>query len=137
MPNRINLFAKPYHDYWNLDSDLAIYAQDKWTVSRDAMKYSFTLRDGLKFHDGEPFDAEGFKAIKEIVEEDVKHDGRVTHARYVSLIDAPVEQRVMVKNGLNDPWSNTIFFRMVLNWTTDGPATYSANYQITLSQTVP
>lgn len=29
--------------------------------------------------------------IKEIVEEDVKHDGSVTHARYVSLIDAPVD----------------------------------------------
>ena len=29
--------------------------------------------------------------IKEIVEEDVKHDGTVTHARYVSLIDAPVD----------------------------------------------
>lgn len=29
--------------------------------------------------------------IKEIVEEDVKHDGTVTHARYVSIIDAPVD----------------------------------------------
>jgi hypothetical protein len=29
--------------------------------------------------------------MKEIVEEDVKHDGTVTHARYVSLIDAPVD----------------------------------------------
>jgi hypothetical protein len=51
--------------------------------------------------------------------------------------DAQVEQRVQVKGGLNDPWSNTIFFRIVLRWATDAPATYSANYQITLSQTVP
>ena len=29
--------------------------------------------------------------IKEIVEEEVKHDGSVTRARYVSLIDAPVD----------------------------------------------
>jgi hypothetical protein len=55
----------------------------------------------------------------------------------ISLTDAQVEQRIVVRNGLNDPWSNTIFFRMVLNWTSDAPATYSANYQITLSQTVP
>ncbi len=55
----------------------------------------------------------------------------------ISLTDTQVEQRVMVRNGLNDPWSNTIFFRMVLTWATDAPATYSANYQITLSQTVP
>jgi hypothetical protein len=55
----------------------------------------------------------------------------------ITPTDAQVEQRVQVRNGLNDPWSNTIFFRMLLNWTTDAPATYSADYQITLSQTVP
>ena len=31
---------------------------DKYTVSRDHMKYSFTLRDGLKFHDGQAVTAE-------------------------------------------------------------------------------
>jgi hypothetical protein len=55
----------------------------------------------------------------------------------ITLVNAQVEQRVQVRNGLNDPWNNTIFFRMVLNWTTDAPATYSGIYQITLSQTVP
>jgi len=55
----------------------------------------------------------------------------------ITLTDAQVEQRIVVRNGSNDPWSNTIFFRMTLNWTTDAPGTYSANYQITLSQTVP
>ena len=55
----------------------------------------------------------------------------------ITLTDAQVKQRVQVRNGLNDPWSNTIFFRMVLTWATDAPATYSATYQITLSQTVP
>lgn len=55
----------------------------------------------------------------------------------ITLTDAQVEQRVVVRNTLNDPWSNTIFFRMKLNWTSDAPGTYSANYQVTLSQTVP
>src|SRR3954468_10833039 len=55
----------------------------------------------------------------------------------ITLSDAQVEQRVVVRNGLNDPWNNTIFFRMKLSWTSDSPATYAANYQITLSQTVP
>ena len=43
-----------------LDGDLKIRPQmiDKWTVSRDAMKYSFTLRDGLRFHDGPAVTAE-------------------------------------------------------------------------------
>jgi len=55
----------------------------------------------------------------------------------ISLTDAQVEQRIVVAKGLNDPWSNTIFFRMILNWATDAPATYSGSYTITLSQTVP
>jgi hypothetical protein len=55
----------------------------------------------------------------------------------IGLVDSQVEQRVMVNKGLNDPWSNTIFFRMVLDWTKDSPGTYTANYVVTLSQTVP
>lgn len=55
----------------------------------------------------------------------------------ITTTDAQVEQRVMVRNGANDPWTNTIFFRMILNWATDAPATYTANYVVTLSQTVP
>lgn len=55
----------------------------------------------------------------------------------ISLTDAQVEQRVQVRGGINDPWTNTIFFRLKLSWTADAPATYAANYQLTLSQTVP
>ena len=31
---------------------------DKYTASRDKMKWTFTLRDGLRFHDGQPVTAE-------------------------------------------------------------------------------
>src|SRR2546430_2719610 len=45
---------------FGLDANFKIKPQmvDKYTVSKDAMKYSFTLRDGLKFHDGVPVTAE-------------------------------------------------------------------------------
>lgn len=52
----------------------------------------------------------------------------------ITTTNAQVEQRIVINKGLNDPWNNTIFFRMALSWTSDGPATYTANYQITLSQ---
>ena len=55
----------------------------------------------------------------------------------ITSTNVQVEQRIQVRNVLNDPWTNTIFFRMLLKWTTDAPATYSGNYVITLSQTVP
>src|SRR5229473_5790323 len=39
-----------------LDKDLQPQPQmvDRWTVSDDKLSYSFTLRDGLKWHDGQP-----------------------------------------------------------------------------------
>ncbi len=33
-----------------------------WTVSPDNLTYTFTLRDGVKFHDGTPFDSSAVKA---------------------------------------------------------------------------
>lgn len=43
-----------------LDGNLKLQPQmvDKWSVSANNMKYSFTLRDGLKFHDGQAVTAE-------------------------------------------------------------------------------
>ena len=43
-----------------LDGNLKLQPQmvERFTVSKDAMKYSFTLRDGLKFHDGAAVTAE-------------------------------------------------------------------------------
>lgn len=55
----------------------------------------------------------------------------------ITSVNAAVEARTVVRNGTNDPWNNTIFFRLILRWATDPPATYSGNYSITLSQTVP
>jgi peptide/nickel transport system substrate-binding protein len=49
-----------YDTLFALDENLRVQPQmvDKYTVSRDNMKYNFTLRDGLKFHDGQPVTAE-------------------------------------------------------------------------------
>jgi peptide/nickel transport system substrate-binding protein len=35
---------------------------DAWEVSEDATEYTFTLRDGVMFHDGNPFNADAVKA---------------------------------------------------------------------------
>jgi hypothetical protein len=43
VPNLITLYATPYHDGWNLDHDLGIYAQDRWTITR------LTITGGVRF----------------------------------------------------------------------------------------
>jgi len=49
-----------YDTLFATDANLQIKPQmvEKYTVSPDQMRYRFTLRDGLKFHDGQPVTAE-------------------------------------------------------------------------------
>src|SRR6476659_10176372 len=39
-----------------MDANMQVQPQmvDRWTLSDDRLTYTFTLRDGLKFHDGKP-----------------------------------------------------------------------------------
>jgi len=55
----------------------------------------------------------------------------------VTGIDLTIESRTIRKNGINDPWSNSIFFRSLLSWTADPPGVHSANLVITLTVTTP
>jgi hypothetical protein len=48
-----------------------------------------------------------------------------------------IESRTIRRNNTNDPWSNTVFFRILLSWTATGPATYSTGMVITLTITTP
>ena len=43
VPNQITLRARPYHDLWELDADVGIFAQDRWTIDR------LTLSGGIRF----------------------------------------------------------------------------------------
>ena len=55
----------------------------------------------------------------------------------MTTTDAVVESRPVRKNSLNDPWSNQVFLRILLNWATDPPATYTAPIVLTLTVTTP
>lgn len=49
-----------YDTLFASDASLQVRPQmvDRWSASKDRMKWSFTLREGLKFHDGQPVTAE-------------------------------------------------------------------------------
>ncbi len=53
----MNNFLVRFDAKLNLVPDLAT----KWTTSKDGLTWSFTLRKGVKFHDGTPFNAEAVK----------------------------------------------------------------------------
>ena len=55
----------------------------------------------------------------------------------LTATDATVESRQFVFNGLNDPWTSTVLFRALLNWTSDPPGTYTATIVFKLTVTTP
>jgi peptide/nickel transport system substrate-binding protein len=44
------------------DGTVVPWLADSWTISKDGLTYTFKLKKGVKFTDGEPFDAEAVKA---------------------------------------------------------------------------
>ncbi len=89
---------------------------DKWSVSKDAMKWSFTLRDGLKWHDGKPVVSED---CTESIKRWTKRDpfGKLLAAHTAKL--APVDRKTFalelsapfgpVLEALGKPSSNVPF----------------------------
>lgn len=43
VPNQITLRVRPYHDLWEMDAEVGLYAQDKWTVDR------LTVSAGMRY----------------------------------------------------------------------------------------
>jgi len=43
IPNQITLRARPFHTLWEMDADIGLFAQDRWTIDR------LTLTGGLRF----------------------------------------------------------------------------------------
>ncbi|MEY8393574.1 ABC transporter substrate-binding protein [Lachnospiraceae bacterium 45-P1] len=47
------------------DTNVIPMLAKEWSVSEDGCAYTFILNEGIKFHDGEPFNAESVKAVYE------------------------------------------------------------------------
>ncbi|NJP30038.1 ABC transporter substrate-binding protein [Microbispora hainanensis] len=64
----------------------------KWTVSGDGKTYTFTLREGVTFHDGTPFTAEAVKASLDHVVDPA------TKSAYAASLIAPYEKSRVVSD---------------------------------------
>ena len=75
-----------------------------WSVSDDGLVYEFVLRDGVKFHNGEPVTAEDVKFSYE------RYRGAANKALKdrVAAVETPDPKRVLFK--LKQPWPDFMTF---------------------------
>ena len=81
--------------YPKIIGDLA----SSWTVSKDGLTYSFTLKDGVKFHDGTPLTSEDVKATYERIRNPQGGARSVRKAAYddIESIETPDKLKVVFK----------------------------------------
>jgi peptide/nickel transport system substrate-binding protein len=89
---------------------------DKWTVSPDKLTYTFTLRDGLKWHDGAPVTSEDcIASIKRWGERDTMGQKLMEYTKELKVVDPKTFQLVLkapyglVLESLGKPSSNVPF----------------------------
>lgn len=80
-----------------------------WTISPDGKTYTFRLREGVRFHDGEPFDAEAvkFNFDRMLKEDHPQHDtGPFPLSFFFSAVDSVnVIDDLTVEFKLKDPYA--------------------------------
>jgi len=64
----------------------------EWSVSEDGRTYTFVLNEGIKFHDGEPFNAAAVKAVYDRG----MADTTLTLSRTIGTVEKPVWESVDV-----------------------------------------
>jgi peptide/nickel transport system substrate-binding protein len=74
---------------------------ESWTVSADQKSYDFKLREGLKFHNGDPFTAEDVKFSFH------RSKGKLIHAK---VKDVVVVSPSRVRFVLHEPWPDFMSF---------------------------
>ncbi|WP_274423307.1 ABC transporter substrate-binding protein [Chelativorans sp. YIM 93263] len=82
---------------------------ESWEVSDDGTEYTFTLREGVTFHDGSPFNADAvkFNFDRMLNEDNPYHDtGPFPLAFYFDAVEeVTVEDEHMVAFTLNEPYA--------------------------------
>jgi peptide/nickel transport system substrate-binding protein len=107
-----------YDTLFGTDEQLQIKPQmvDRTTVSEDGMKYTFTLRDGLRWHDGRPVQSEDcVESLKRWGKRDrfgrllMAHTGKLTPANSKTFTLELAERFGPVLEALGKPSSNVPF----------------------------
>jgi peptide/nickel transport system substrate-binding protein len=80
----------------NGDGHVTPLLAESWTISPDAKTYTFKLRKGVKFHNGEPFNAAAVKfSFERAVAKDSVNKDKAVFAN-IAAVDTPDEHTVVL-----------------------------------------
>jgi peptide/nickel transport system substrate-binding protein len=90
--------------YLDHEGNVTPWLATSWTVSPDGKTYVFTLRQGVTFSDGTPFDAEAVRANLARIRDPATH-ARMTTAYIAPYVDGTVIDRFTFQANLREPYS--------------------------------
>lgn len=100
--------------YRDTDSSIKPGLAESWTTSEDATVWTFKLREGVKFHDGETFNAE---AVKYNIERLQNPDTAAPKASLVNMVKSvDVVDEYTVSFTLTEP--SSVFLAQISSYTT-------------------
>ncbi len=88
---------------FDIDGNIEPRLASDYKISPDGLRYTFTLRRGVKFHDGSAFGAKDVKfSIERILKPETKSTRRPYFAGLIDGVDTPDEQTVVFKLARRD-----------------------------------
>ena len=92
----------------NLDGSVTPLLAESWTMDPDGKSYTFKLKKGVKFHDGEPFDSSAVKfSFERAKDEKSTNKAKAAVFNNISSISAPDPTTVILT--LNNADGNFLF----------------------------
>lgn len=98
-PNQMyaqNMLYEPLVKYAP-DGGIVPWLAEKWDISPDGKTYAFTLRQGVKFSDGTPFDAQAVKKNFEAVRANIKRHKWLELVNQLDVLEAPDARTFVMK----------------------------------------
>ena len=92
----------------SFDEDMGLVPQlaTEWEANDDATQFTLTLREGVVFHDGTPFNAEAVKANLERLADQSQNLAKNSMFNMVDSVEAPDERTVVIN--LKEPFGAMI-----------------------------
>ncbi|MBB2989748.1 peptide/nickel transport system substrate-binding protein [Mycolicibacterium iranicum] len=109
----VQVLRNAYDSLVAIDYDESIHPwlAERWERSPDGLVYTFTLKRGVTFHDGEPFNAAAVKANFDKIVNDKEYAPSVAKSTFQTLKSTEVVDEYTVRTVLSEPtanWLNTL-----------------------------